>query len=81
MHIPHTFVIVCQFSKVLYIAIDNAHTLPQMVLDCRPGVGGLNKVVRLPFIGIKHDTHSYVVKVSFSVHKLIPKNSNDYLIY
>ncbi len=25
------------------IAIDNAHTLPQRALDCRPGLGGLNQ--------------------------------------
>ncbi len=32
-----------QFSKVL-IAIYNAHTVPQRVLDCGPGLGGLNQV-------------------------------------
>ncbi len=26
------------------IAIDNAHTVPQRVLDCGPGLGGLNQV-------------------------------------
>ncbi len=31
-----------QFSKIL-LAIDNAHTVPQRVLDCGPGLG-LNKV-------------------------------------
>ncbi len=28
-----------QFSKEL-IAIDNAHTVPQMAVDCGPGLGG-----------------------------------------
>ncbi len=32
-----------QFRKVL-LAIDNAHSLPQRALDCRPGLGGLNQV-------------------------------------
>ncbi len=32
-----------QFSKVL-LAIDNAHTVPQRVMDCGPGLGGLNQV-------------------------------------
>ncbi len=33
-----------QFSKVL-LAIDKVHTVvPQMALDCRPGLGGLNQV-------------------------------------
>ncbi len=27
-----------QFSKV-FLAIDNAHTVPQRALDCRPGLG------------------------------------------
>ncbi len=29
-----------QFSKVL-LSIDNAHTVQQRALDCRPGLGGL----------------------------------------
>ncbi len=33
-----------QFSKVLSIAFDNAHTTPQRALDCGPGLGGLNHV-------------------------------------
>ncbi len=33
-----------QFSST--IAIDNAHTVPQRVLDCRPGIGELNQVYR-----------------------------------
>ncbi len=32
-----------QCIKVL-LAIDEAHTVPQRVLDCRPGLGGLNQV-------------------------------------
>ncbi len=32
-----------QFSKVR-LAIDNAHTVLQNALDCRPGLGGLNQV-------------------------------------
>ncbi len=35
-----------QFSKVL-LAINNAHTVPQRDLDCRPGICGLNKVYGL----------------------------------
>ncbi len=30
-----------QFSKVLF-AIDNAHTIPHMALDCGSDIGGLN---------------------------------------
>ncbi len=30
-----------QFSKVL-LAINSAHTVSQMILDCEPGSGGLN---------------------------------------
>ncbi len=33
-----------QFSKVL-LGIDKVHTVPQRVLDCRPGLGGLNQVM------------------------------------
>ncbi len=35
-----------QFSKVLYITIDNAHTVPQRVLDCEcgQGLGGLDQI-------------------------------------
>ncbi len=32
-----------QLSKVL-LAIYKAHAVPQRALDCRPGLGGLNKV-------------------------------------
>ncbi len=32
-----------QFSKIL-LSIDNAHTVPQRVLECRPGIGGLSQV-------------------------------------
>ncbi len=32
-----------QFIKVL-LAIDNAHSVPHWALDCRPGIGELNKV-------------------------------------
>ncbi len=32
-----------KFSKVL-LAIDNAHTVPQRALDCRPGLGGLRQL-------------------------------------
>ncbi len=32
-----------QFSQVL-LANDNAHTVPQMARDCRPGLGRLNQV-------------------------------------
>ncbi len=35
-----------QFSKVL-LAIDNAHRVLQRALDCGPGVGGLNQVMKL----------------------------------
>ncbi len=32
-----------QFSNVL-LAIDNAYTVPQRALNCRPGLGGLSQV-------------------------------------
>ncbi len=32
-----------QFSNVL-LAIDEAHTVPEMALECRLGIGGLNQV-------------------------------------
>ncbi len=32
-----------QFGKLL-LAIDNAHTVSQRALDCRPGICGLNEV-------------------------------------
>ncbi len=31
-------------GQFITIAIDNAHTVPQMALDCGPGLGGLNQV-------------------------------------
>ncbi len=33
-----------QFNKVLYIAIDNEHTVSERAIDCGPDVGGLNLV-------------------------------------
>ncbi len=32
-----------QFSNVILV-IDKTHTVPQRVLDCEPGLGGLNQV-------------------------------------
>ncbi len=36
----------CQLVNLL-LAIDEAHTVPERTLDCRPGFGGLNQVMGL----------------------------------
>ncbi len=33
-----------QFSQILLLVIDKAHTIPQKALDCILGLGGLNQV-------------------------------------
>ncbi len=47
-----------EFSKVLHVlAIDNAHTVPQRALACRPGLGGLSQVYGKNNIGHKYNWH------------------------
>ncbi len=57
-----------QFSKVL-LAIDNAHTVTQRALDCRPGLIGLNQVY-VPNLPQRSPTNT-----SYTTLSLIPQRS------
>ncbi len=50
-----------QFSNVL-LAIDKAHTVPQRLMDCGPGLGGLNQLNGLnhPTLSVKSICGKYI---------------------